>query len=764
MTMASSTIQALARPGASTASRSVRHRLVLLVLLVLLPTTCISAIAAYTIYHAERRAMATAAAETAKALSLLVDRELTYRAGVLKTLAASPSMESGDLASLYAQAKVVAPGIDTTIMLSDASGQQLFNTRVPLGQGGLPKLALFGEDVGEAAKPDGRWPRISSVYMAPIGRQYSFAVGVQVVRQNGAPWYLAMASFASDMQRIFVQQPLPRGWTGTLVDARFNIVARNLNPEKMVGRSASPDMQALMAAQTQGVHETTTLDGTPAITAFARAPESAWGVVIAVPRDELRREALHVLAALIGAWVVLSALAVWAARRVSQSIASPVAQLQADAETMGRGGLVAESPTGLIETDVVQHRMARASRDLRAAEEDLQQKVRTAVAESERMQQAVLSTQKLEALGRLTGGIAHDFNNLLQTMTTGVQVASMLSTDDRARKALAACSRAVDKAVTLTRQLMTFGSSQPGHLEVVALQDRLAGLSELLGGALRGSIRLRIEVAADTWPVQLDPVLLELAILNLVLNAKDAIEGAGTVDVLAANRTLVAGDISDLPAGDYVAVTVRDSGHGIPVHLLPRIFEPFFTTKPVGKGAGLGLAQVYGFSKQLGGSAVVHSREGQGTDVTLLLPRARDVALPPAREPVAPLRGDARYSGTVLLVEDDSLVRGLTAESLEARGYTVLVAGSADDALAIATSRADIDVVLSDIVMAGGKSGLDLLAALKVQRPGLPVVLASGYSAALSNSDVPAIVIAKPYDANAVARLLSEQFKPRNTG
>jgi CheY-like chemotaxis protein/two-component sensor histidine kinase len=384
--------------------------------------------------------------------------------------------------------------------------------------------------------------------------------------------------------------------------------------------------------------------------------------------------------------------------------------------------------------------------------------VRSAVEASERAQRAVLSVQKLEALGRLTGGIAHDFNNLLQTMTTGIRVAGRLTTDSRAKNALDSCERAVTKAVRLTRQLMTFGSSQPGHREVIDLQQQLGSLHELLRGALRESIAIRIDVVPGTWPVDLDPVQLELAVLNLALNARDAIDGSGEVVVTATNRTLHHDEVPGVPAGEHVAVVVQDTGHGIAPDVLARVFEPFFTTKPMGKGAGLGLAQVYGFAKQLGGGASVDSQPGAGTRVTLWLPRADGVPQP--RGLAVPVEEVPRFSGTVLLVEDDALVRGLTAETLESCGFTVLVAATVDDALALVHARPGIDAVLSDVVMPGGKSGVDLRETLRTLKPGLPVVLASGYADALAG-DAGSVVIAKPYDAVEVARLLARQIARR---
>ncbi len=247
---------------------------------------------------------------------------------------------------------------------------------------------------------------------------------------------------------------------------------------------------------------------------------------------------------------------------------------------------------------------------------------------------------------------------------------------------------------------------------------------------------------------------LELAVLNLVLNARDAIKRTGRIEVSAQNRTVGEGEVQGLPAGAYIALSVRDDGEGIPADVLPHVFEPFFTTKSEGKGTGLGLAQVYAFSRQHNGTALVSSTPGHGTTVTVLLPRSPDEmahAAPPSAESTR--RG--RYAGTVLFVEDDSLVRGVVSQSLEDAGFTVVVASNAEDALALARSRTDLDVVLTDIVMPGGQSGLDLAKTLRVLRPALPVVLASGYSDALE--DVTGFsVVAKPYDAAQVAERLHQ--------
>ncbi|ARN19164.1 hybrid sensor histidine kinase/response regulator [Piscinibacter gummiphilus] len=734
-------------------SPSVRRRLMLLTLGVLLPTSGISLFAAYTIHVEARKSLTSAASETARALSLVADREVAYRAGVLKTLAVSPALDREDLRAFYEQARAVSPGADNAVMLTDLSGRTLINTRAPFSLLSVPQAPVPAPpDLGRI---DSR-PIVSDLYMSPVTRQQSFLVWIPVMRDGQVRMHVSMASVASQLQRIFDQQQLPAGWTGTLVDAKGRVLARSADADKMIGRSATPDMLERLRLDTRGVHETVTLDGTKVFTVFSRAPDSGWSVLIGVPRDELSRPALEALRTMLLISAAMWGLAALAAVWLGRSIEGPVALLQSDAEALGAGNVVRPKPTGLAETDVVQQLLATASRELRDNEANLQRRVKSAVAEAERAQRVALATQKLEALGRLTGGIAHDFNNLLQTMSSGVQLAGKLASDPRATKALGACERAIGKAVKLTRQLMSFGRAQPGHREVVDLARQFDGLADLVRGAVREGVTVELDPGDNTSPVLLDPVQFELAVLNLVLNARDAMKGrgGGTITVRAFNRRVNDNEIPGLRGGDYVAVGVTDSGHGIASDLLPRVFEPFFTTKAVGEGTGLGLAQVYAFAVQTGGLATVRSEMGRGTTVTLFLPASNAVPSVATATPLAtpvPTR-----SGTVLLVEDDALVRGLTAQALEDCGFSILVASSGPDALAIAASRQDIDAVLSDVVMPGGMSGVDLVHALQRQRPGLPVILVSGYAAVLDTTDLPVRTIAKPYAIDDIARLLAE--------
>jgi signal transduction histidine kinase len=750
------------RRRVSAVFHTVAGRLVALVLLMLVPISMIALFAAWTVYAEERQAVVAAAIETSKALSLVVDRELGERAAVLRTLAGAGTLSRGDLAGFYREAKAAVPQAEDSIMLVDGSGQQLFNTRAPFGTPDLPVSEPIRQLAEWSRAPGRPVPLVTGLYPSPLGKQLSFAVHVPITLEGGAPGYLAMGSFASQLQRIFEQQPLPEGWVGSLLDERGRLVARNVAGDVLRGRSATPDMLAAIEQAPSGFHETRTLDGVPVLTVYTRGAAHGWTVLIGLPQAELQRPALRALSMICAAALGLTLLASWVAWRIGRGIVGPVRRLHADALALGRGDPVPETPTGLLETDAVRRRLAQAARERGQAEQTLHAKVAEAIADTERAQRAALGAQKLEALGRLTGGIAHDFNNLLQTMTTGLQLARTLAlgphADPRARNALDACDRAVSKAVQLTRQLMTFGRAQPGHLEVIALPGQLEGLRDLLKGALRDNIAVSLEVAPETWPVRCDPVQFELAVLNMTLNARDAMPPGrgGTIVLRADNRVLQAGDGTGLPAGDYVRLEVEDDGAGIAPEVLQRIFEPFFTTKPVGKGSGLGLAQVYGFAAASGGTVTADSSLGHGTRMVVWLPRSPAGERPAAAVPEPP--APARYHGTVLLVEDDALVRGLVAEGLQRLGFSVVVASNADDALALARHHGEIDVVLSDVVMPGGQSGLDLLKTLRVVRPALPVLLASGYADALGDEvDVP--VLAKPYRVEQVAERLRQAMR-----
>ncbi len=336
-------------------------------------------------------------------------------------------------------------------------------------------------------------------------------------------------------------------------------------------------------------------------------------------------------------------------------------------------------------------------------------------------------TQKLEALGQLTGGVAHDFNNLLQVVSGGLQVLRRQNDATRREQIFTAMSQAVDRGASLCRQLLAFSRRQALKPEAVNL-ERLAGdMRELLNRSLRGDIQIQSAFAENLWCVEVDPSELELVILNLALNARDAMPNGGTIAISARNmRALADRDL----AGDFVRLDIADSGVGMTPDILGHAFEPFFTTKEVGSGSGLGLAQAHGFAKASGGSVRIASTPGRGTLVSLFLPRTlKTPAYAPELMPHCSddLSGNAAQ---VLVVEDDDEVAALTVEMIHQLGYDTTRVASAEAALGALADRRTVDIVFSDVMMPGRMNGVELAQEIRRRRPNLPVLLTSGYAEA----------------------------------
>jgi PAS domain S-box-containing protein len=376
----------------------------------------------------------------------------------------------------------------------------------------------------------------------------------------------------------------------------------------------------------------------------------------------------------------------------------------------------------------------------------LRDQARLAEAESHLRQ-----AQKIDALGQLTGGVAHDFNNLLMVISGGLSLLERAVEPERRQRILAQMRQASDRGASLSRQLLAFARRQPLKPEPIDLRRKIDGMRELLDRTLRGDVLVRTDFAGDLWPIKVDPAELELVILNLCVNARDAMPSGGTITISANNA---AGIHEGELAGDFVSLCVEDCGTGMSEDVLAHIFEPFFTTKEVGKGSGLGLPQVYGFARQSGGAVKVDTVVGRGTKMILLLPRTAALALnltAPEADPGSSARGHAPR-GSVLLVEDDDEVASLVTEMLAELGYRVTRAASAQGALgALADDRA-VDLVFSDVLMPGAMNGMDLAREVRRRRPQMPILLTTGYSgAAFKEAASEHInVLRKPYEIDAL--------------
>jgi len=371
----------------------------------------------------------------------------------------------------------------------------------------------------------------------------------------------------------------------------------------------------------------------------------------------------------------------------------------------------------------------------------------------EQTREQLAQSQKMEALGQLTGGIAHDFNNLLMIVSGYAQLLQRRLQDPKDVRAVEAIHAATGRGEKLTRQLLTFSRRQQLMPVVIDLRQRIDAVRDMLAPSLRGDIAFSYDIEDEIWPVEVDSGELELALVNLAVNARDAMPDGGSITLQARNVVLKPGSAADPLEGDFVAIAVIDNGTGMPPETIKRVFEPFFTTKPVGKGTGLGLSQVHGFAKQSGGAVTVTSTLGEGTAVSIYLPRSR-AGVPEAAGERAAKEAKA-VQGTVLVVEDSREVADVTSAMFEQLGYRVVRAENAAEALRHLEQGIGFDLVFSDIVMPGAINGLALAQICREQFPGIPILLTSGFNDAAAAAESRFDILRKPFELSALERAIA---------
>lgn len=704
---------------------TIRSRLLLLVLAVLLPGALGVALLIGSTYEAERDAYHRNLRDTARAMSMLVDGELSRRATLAHVLSQSPELdgpvplEAERRQAFEQQARRTMQGLDGWLELR-APGRVLLNTRLPAG---TPADAPGPAMLSSTGQMQPLQPLAGTQGPAP---QY-YAAWVEPVRRGGQVIYnIVITIRPQELQRIVPAQASP-GWIGVVLDSGGHVVARQPGGTAYTGRAVGDDLLARMAGAREGGFESVSLDGVPT-TGYFSTSALGWSYISAMPRDafagRLPREVLRVVTGALA----LGALAVGGALWVSRRIERPIRALKAAAQDLQAGRPVATQPTGIAECDEVAEALASAGRAMAGSRGELEHSAAQAVERRRLVEQRSAQSQRVEALGRLTGGVAHEFNNLLGIISNSMHLMQRSPSAAELQAPLAATQRAVDKGSQLTQHLLRFSGRRPAvRVQTLSPARYLPEVQELLRSVLGRRIEVQVHVAPGVSSVRVDASELDLALVNLALNAHDAMPSGGELRLRAANAT--ADDLEGLalPAGDYVLLTVGDDGTGMAPELAEHAFEPFFTTKPVGQGSGLGLSQVYGFATQAGGTARLASTPGLGTTVSLLLPvaRAQDQR-PPA--PFMPAMSLSIAGAAVLLVEDDEALGDVTAALLMSHGARVMRASHAEAALRLLEAGAAIDVVLSDIVMPGALDGVGLARRLRELRPGLPVVLITGFS------------------------------------
>jgi len=727
-------------------NKTVQRALLALVAVFMVPTLLSAIGAILYVYKEEQVRFQDNLVEATRALSLVVDRELSRREAIARTLAASPTLTQRDLAAFYDYAREVTPTRDSVVVLHALNGAQLVNTRVPFGTT-LPQTSALNP---ERAAAGPLATVVSNLYVGSIGNRHSFAVQVPVLRGGEPIYYLSLASFATHLQSILEDQKLPAGWVASILDRNRVIVTRNRDAQEFVGKKGSPLLLAQLDQNEAGVFHSTSIDGTPTLASYHRSPTHGWVVAVGVPMSRITppMQAALMFGALA---LLLLGGAMLAALQVGRRLVMPVQRLHAASQSIGRGENLTLEPTGLRETDQVLQALHEANQRINRSSTEMAARVESAVAEADKAHRAVIQSQRLEALGQLTGGVAHDFNNLLMVVRTNLHLLKSRLPEGVDRTPLERIERATDTGAQLTRQLLAFARRQPLRPEIIDLRSRLPDLAALIRPALGSHVDMHCEVAEDVPRIVGDPAEFELALINMSMNARDAMPDGGHLSVRARLST------PQEAAEACAVIEVADTGQGIAPDLLERVFEPFFTTKPVGHGTGLGLSQVHGFVTQAGGTVRVTSEPGKGTCLTLLIPAAAisaDVDHEPTATPVQAPGGQGRR---VLLVEDNEDVASATADLLREAGYVVDHAPNGDEAKALLGLQASYECVLSDIRMPGQTDGIALAEWLSGRHPGLPIILTTGYSQELRQAFKLGLeVLPKPSSPDALLGALDQ--------
>src|SRR6202022_1973569 len=664
-----------------------------------------------------------------------VDRQIGAIQAQLQVLAVSPSLQDGDFAAFDRQMRAPLKINGTSIVLHDTKGQQLLSTNRPYGE---PLPRATNTEMHDRVVATGQ-PQISDLIIGAVLRRPILVVGVPVFRDGQVVYVLAMGLGPEILSSLLGQQGLPPDWTAGIFDRKGIVVARNRELDRFLGKPVSPTLLQAMRGTVESWFPSVTSEGIPVYATIRRSPATGWTVAIGLPREfvdaPLRRARLLAFGGGAAVLAVSLVLGWWMARAIRQ----PVEALTAATKALGRGEPIGQLVSGVRELDQVGGDLHNAATALTRNREELEsivaertreiaaanERLRAEIAAREQAQSALLQAQKMEAMGQLTGGGAHDFKNLLTAISGSLTLLEPRISDANSLQLVHTAQRGASQGALLTQTLLAFARKQRLTPIPADLNSIIVEMSEILRHSIGPTIEIRRALTTDLWPVLIDIGQIQTALLNIALNARDAMPGGGMVLIETANIGAAREELPEEVAGqDCVLVSVQDTGTGMSPEVLERAFEPFFTTKEIGKGTGLGLSMVFGVVRQSGGTVRICSRLREGTTVEIYLPRAHEAA--------ASAADHARPAGTargahILVVDDDTDVRWIIAQDLQEMGCIVTEAESGRAALDILERNAPCDLMVTDLVMPE-LSGLDTLRLAHRSRPDLKVLFTSGYA------------------------------------
>ncbi len=696
----------------------------------------------------------------ARSIAAGVDAELGKFIALAESLARSPDLLDDNLDAFEAEARREFPeGGSAWVLVADVNGQQFINTLAQPGAP-LPRRNPPAIEAQQRALTTGSIV-ISDVSQSPVAQDWVANIEVPILKKGQPFRGLAVGIRGGEFLPLLSAPDIPKDWLASVIDGQGRFIARVPKGATEVGQLASQGWRAIK--DRTGLFEYPSLEGDMLIHANARPSMSSWAVGVAVKKAELRALAWDTVrwAVLLGIGLSLASLLL--AWSLAQQITRPIDQLrQAFADVSAEPGKpIAIGPPEILQLqDTLHHAVVErtnANQTLMAALSNLEHEM----ALRKDAQAALAQSQRLEAIGQLAGGMAHDFNNVLAAISCNLDMVTLRSTDEKISNAIQDAIDAIQMGASLTRRLLILSHRQEVGLERLDLNDRVTGTIELLRRTLGEHVAVSLKLSPGPCQTLANPGDVDNAILNLAINARDAIFNGGTLTIETRNVTLdadVAGRIANARPGEYVMLTVSDTGHGMSPEVLKHAMEPLFTTKEPGKGTGLGLATVHTTVRQSGGFVAIDSTVGEGTSVHLYFPKAEPGPIV-SRAPLSPKEAPLGDGELILLVEDNDKVREATVNRLESLGYAVLEAKTGAEAITLLESGQPIALVFSDIVMPGGVTGYDVAEWVRSMKPDLRVLLTSGYSdmpLAVSEAARKINVLAKPYTREQLARALRE--------
>ena len=618
-------------------SFGVQARLTMLAVVTALPLVALAGWAILRMVDDQRTQIQQDIRQRAEDLLADVDRQISAVEAELQVLATSPNLQDGDFAAFDRQMRAALKMRGTSIVLHDTKGQQLLSTNRPFGE---PLPRATNTEMHDRVVATGQ-PQISDLIMGAVLRRPIIVVGVPVFRDGQVAYVLAMGLGSEVLSSLLEEQNLSSEWIVGIFDRKGVIVARNRELDRFLGKSVSPMLMEAMRGPVENWFPSVTSEGIPVYAAFRRSPITGWTVAIGVPREFVdapiryaRLLAFGGGAAVLGLSLLLGWWMGWAIRR-------PVEALTSATKALGRGELVDPLSCGVRELDEVGNELRNTAAALTRNREQLEstvagrtrelaaanERLRAEIDAREQAQSALLQAQKMEAMGQLTGGVAHDFNNLLTAVSGSLALLEARISDERSLRLLHTAQRGASQGAKLTESLLAFARKQRLNPIPADLNSIIVQMTEMLRRSIGPSVEIRHALASQLWPVLIDTGQIETALLNVALNARDALPSGGMVLIETANINATSEELpEEVARQDCVLVSVRDTGTGMSSEALERAFEPFFTTKEVGKGTGLGLSMAFGVVRQSGGTVRIRSRLREGTTVQIYLPRAIETA------------------------------------------------------------------------------------------------------------------------------------------